>query len=276
MPFAETPNARIFYEQFGEGPDLVWVHGGGAMGKEWQDYQVPYFKAQFRNTTFDNRGVGPTVCDAPGPWTIRDLSDDLAALIEQVCEPPVVVVGLSMGSIVIQELLVDHPHLVASAICMGTIAHADGWVRDYMQAEIDWRKAGNRLDGLMAVCHSAAQLYPSEALADNDTWEEIKAATDDEVVAATEDSLILQWQACNDYDGRERLKTVTVPLDVIGFEQDVQAPPRHGREVADLVPGARFHMIEGAGHSSTNGHLQDVINPFIAKLIAERAGTAVS
>ena len=36
--------ANIHYEQFGEGPDIVWVAGGGALGSDWHPYQIPFFE----------------------------------------------------------------------------------------------------------------------------------------------------------------------------------------------------------------------------------------
>ena len=57
----EVPGASIFYEQFGAGHDIVWVSGGGSLGSDWHRYQIPFFEPRFRNTTFDNRGIGQTI-----------------------------------------------------------------------------------------------------------------------------------------------------------------------------------------------------------------------
>ena len=68
MPEFRGSEAAIFYEQFGDGPDLVFVAGGGSTGSEWQRYQTPYFSQRFHATTFDNRGSAePHVrCRCPG------------------------------------------------------------------------------------------------------------------------------------------------------------------------------------------------------------------
>ncbi len=102
MPFLDTGEARVFYEQIGHGPDLVWVGGGGTVGRDWQRFQTPYFAARFRNTTFDNRGIGHTVCDRPMPWGMAEFARDLAALVEKSCRPPVALVGTSLGSAIVQ------------------------------------------------------------------------------------------------------------------------------------------------------------------------------
>jgi hypothetical protein len=54
---------------------------------------------------------------------------------------------------------------------------------------------------------------------------------------------------------------------VFAFEQDVQAPPQFGKEVADLVPGAEYRLFAGMGHCSVYGHTHDVVNPEIERVI---------
>ncbi|MFZ4498056.1 MAG: alpha/beta fold hydrolase, partial [Candidatus Nanopelagicales bacterium] len=93
--FAQGRAARIHYKQVGDGPDIVWVSGAGGTIGSWDAYQVPYFESEFRNTTFDCRGVGQTTSDQPLPWTVEDFSQDVIDLIEAVCTPPVAIIGLS-------------------------------------------------------------------------------------------------------------------------------------------------------------------------------------
>ena len=85
MPFHQGLSSRIHYEQTGTGPDIVWVGGGGTMGRDWQRFQTPHFDRAFRSTVFDNRGIGQTACSAPLPWTIEDFANDLAELTRSVC-----------------------------------------------------------------------------------------------------------------------------------------------------------------------------------------------
>ena len=93
MSELQLREVTLHYEQFGQGHDVVWVAGGGSLGSDWHKYQIPFFEPHFRNTTFDNRGIGQTSCDEPMPWPLEKFSQDTIALIEQVCEPPVVAGG---------------------------------------------------------------------------------------------------------------------------------------------------------------------------------------
>lgn len=265
----ELDDVVIHYDQFGEGPDIVWVAGGGGHASDWHEWQVPFFEPSFRNTTFDNRGLGLTRCSAPEPWAIADFGRDAAALIERVCAPPVAVVGLSMGAFIVTQLALDRPDLLRCGVAMGTAAQGHrGWLGDYMRAEVELRRRGGRLDGMFAVTHYAAELYPGRALGDERMWERIKEFLGGgDFVEDNERSLIPQWQACIDFDVVDRLPSCSVPLHVFAFAEDVQAPAQYGKEVADLVPGAEYHLFEGMGHCSIYGHAHDVVNPRIKEVV---------
>ena len=270
MPPYEGSQATIHYEQVGKGPDIVWVSGAGDGADCWDTFQLPYFKDDFRNTTFDSRGVGTTVCDLPLPWPIEDFARDTAELIEAVCEPPVALVGLSFGGGIVQQVAIDRPDLLRCVIPIGTGARSVGWTWDYQMAEIEFRKAGGRLDGMMAVTHYAAQCYPARVLGDRELWPKIRErylayySTEQ-----NEDSLVAQWEPCVRFDQTAQLPDCRVPMHVIAFDQDVEAVPQDGEEVAALCPTAELHLFEGMGHSSMFGHKEDVLNPFI-KGIVER------
>jgi pimeloyl-ACP methyl ester carboxylesterase len=268
MPFLDGSESRLHYEQFGSGPDVVWISGGGDAGSRWHRYQIPFFETEFRNTTFDNRGVGRTTSEAPLPWTLDAFARDTAELIEAACEPPVGIVGLSMGALIAQELAIARPDLVRCAVVMGTGASSTGWTWDYQKAEMDFRAAGGRLDGMMAVTHYASMLYPARALGDPDVWPRIREDLVEWLSSGdNERSLLPQWEACLTFDQTDRLASCEVPLHVLAFAEDVESPPRDAEILVGLAPKAELHAFEGMGHGSIYGHTHDVLNPFIRELI---------
>lgn len=268
MPTFEGSQASIHYEQIGEGPDIVWVAGGGGLAADWVPYQMPFFGADFRNTIFDNRGIGTTTTEVAQPWPLETFARDTAELIAAVSTPPVALVGISFGAAIVQQVALDSPELLRCAIVMGTGAHSVAWGWDYQKAEIDFRKAGGSLDGMMAVTHYAATMYPARVLGDRELWPKLRA----ELLAWIESgqnevSLIPQWEACLRYDQRERLPGCTVPMHVLAGTEDVQAPPQDAEELVAMTPTAELHLFEGMGHCSIYGHMQDELNPFIRALV---------
>jgi pimeloyl-ACP methyl ester carboxylesterase len=229
---------------------------------------MPFFQKDFRNTTFDNRGVGTTESYEDMPWPMEAFGQDVIELIEAVCTPPVSLVGLSFGSAIVQEVALMRPDLLRCAIVMGSGAASIEWGWDYQAAEIEFRKAGGRLDGMMAVTHYAAFMYPAKVLGDRELWPKLRAdliefmALDDH-----EDSLIPQWDVSLRFDQRDRLPDCMVPLHVIAFGEDVQAPPQDGVELAEMAGAGELHHFDGMGHCSIYGHTHDILNPFIKSLV---------
>ena len=268
MPTFPGTKSAIAYAQTGTGPDVVWVGGGGTMGRDWQRFQTPHFDTAFRSTVFDNRGIGATTCDVPLPWPLSDFSNDLAELVEAVCDGPVFFIGSSLGSAIVQELAIDHPHLVRAAVVMGSGAWSTGWGWDYQEAEIEFRRRGGNLDGMMGVAHYAAMLYPARALGDRDLWPKLKALMLEWMDSGeNEGSLVSQWDASLRFDQRDRLPSVHVPMHVVSFAEDVQAPPQDGEELASLIPQAQFHLLEGMGHGSWYGHAHDRLNVYLEQIL---------
>ncbi|WP_421693932.1 alpha/beta fold hydrolase [Aestuariivirga sp.] len=272
MPLFHGSSSAIHYEQTRAGPDIVWVGGGGTQGKDWQRFQTPHFDRSFRSTVFDNRGIGLTVCRAPLPWPIEDFASDLAELVRGVCAGPVNFVGTSLGSAIVQQLAIDSPELVRCAVVMGSGAWSTGWGWDYQQAEIEFRNGGGKLDGLMGVTHYASMLYPACALGDRELWPRLKSLLMEWMDSGeNETSLVSQWDASLRFDQRSALAGVKVPVHVIAFEEDVQAPPQDGAELARLMPGSVLHEMKGMGHGSWYGHAHDEINALVEEIFRQHA-----
>ena len=268
MSVLKTPDAALWYEESGTGPDVVWLAAGDQRGSIWRRYQIPAFDADYRNITYDARGVGATTSAKAPPWPIAEHAADVIALIEQRCTAPVALVGLSMGSLIAQEVAFTRPDLVRVAVVMGTCVRKTGFIREWEQAEIDFRRAGGVLSPEFALAHYAFLLYPASALGDDGLWEKLRGLVADDFSERDGEMLAAQWQACLEYDSTERLPRCQVPLHVIGFSEDVQTPPQRARQVAELAANGTFHLLAGLGHGSAFGHRPDVVNEQLRTILA--------
>jgi pimeloyl-ACP methyl ester carboxylesterase len=267
VPELRLRDVELFYEQSGAGPDIVWLAAGDNPGSNWRRFQTPAFDGSFRSTTYDARGVGRTRSGAPPPWGIDDHAADTAALIGAVCDPPVSLVGLSMGSLIAQQLAHDRPDLVARAIVMGTCVRKTGFIREWEEAEIALRRAGIELPRAFATTHYAMQYFPAEVLGDDTAWARIKPALEADFGERDGEMLAAQWQACLDYDSSELLPRIRVSVHSVAFSQDLQTPPARVREVAELAGDGHFHLLEGLGHGSAFGHRPDAVNDCIRAIL---------
>jgi pimeloyl-ACP methyl ester carboxylesterase len=266
--------ADIHYIQDGDGPDIVWIPGGDQTCEVYHS-QFEAFRDSFRCTCFDPRGVGKTVSRSDPPWPIAAFAADCAELIRQVCEPPVVLAGLSLGALIVQEVALSHPELVRIAVPMGTIARKTGFTAEWERAEIALAAKGGSLPGDFSVVHYAALCYPAEVLGDDALWRKVRPYLDSAYDDRDPAMLAAQWQACLDYDSLDRLPDCTVPMHVIGFEQDLQTPPARGRVVAEAAGNGHFHLLQGMGHLSIFGHRPEAVTECIRRIIAVEEGAGL-
>jgi pimeloyl-ACP methyl ester carboxylesterase len=267
MPELHLEDVTLAYEQTGSGPEIVWLAAGDNPGSNWRRYQTPAFESEFRNTTYDARGVGATRSATEPPWTIEVHTRDAIALIEAACAGPAFLIGLSMGSLIATQLAFDRPDLVRAAIVMGTCVKKTGFIREWEEAEIALRRAGQELPPAFATAHYAMQYYPAEVLGDDEAWARIRPFVETDFADRDGPMLAAQWQACLDYDSTELLPRIQVPIHAVAFSQDVQTPPQRVREVADLAADGHFHILPGLGHGSAFGHRPDDVNTCIAGIL---------
>ncbi|MXZ80978.1 MAG: alpha/beta fold hydrolase [Gammaproteobacteria bacterium] len=264
---AEGVTMRVVVE--GEGPEVVFVPGGDQTAEAYSQ-QFARLSDTFRCISYDPRGAGATT-SPPAPWAMGDYARDCAAVIDAFCDGEAVVSGLSLGGLVTQQVAIDFPDKVRLAIPMGTAAYIDGFTRDWMQAEIDLRKAGIILPESFLAPHYAPYAFPAKALHDPRFWEEIKLRYTARFAGRNPSDLIAQWEACLEFDCREELKNCPVPFHVIGFSEDVQTAPSMCKVVADLVPNGVFHEIPGLGHVSMVSHRPDTVASKLREIIMEHS-----
>ena len=264
----ECHSANINYIQEGDGPDIVWIPGGDQRGEDWAE-QFTAFADGFRNTSYDPRGMGETVSRTPPPWTIADYAGDCAELLQAACNPPVFLVGLSMGSLIVQEMAISYPELIRAAIAMGTSGRKTGFMREWQEAEIALRRSGVSLPREFATIHYALLMYPAEVLGDDALWAHVRPIVANAYEERDGGMMAAQWQACLDYDSLGRLRNCEIPLHVVAFSQDMQDPPARGRLVAEAAPKGQFHLLEGLAHVSLFGHRPEAVNTCLREIFEQ-------
>lgn len=102
MPYLEVEKGiRLYYEEFGSGNPILFVHGRGAAYEAWT-YQLENLRKNFRVIAFDLRGHG--FSDKPsGPYNHEAFARDLKNFIRQLDLKDVTVVGWSTGSFTIEK-----------------------------------------------------------------------------------------------------------------------------------------------------------------------------
>ena len=114
MPFTNSNGCRIYWEESGAGDPLLLIMGLGYSHDMWHRTR-PAMADHYQTIVFDNRGVGKSDLPA-GPYSIAQMADDAAAVLDAAGVERAHVYGISMGGMIAQELALNHPERVRSLI----------------------------------------------------------------------------------------------------------------------------------------------------------------
>ena len=237
MPPVFLPDLRLNATLSGpEGaPALVFLNALGTDLTLWD--RVAARLPRHRILRFDTRGHGGSDVP-PAPYAMGALIRDAERLIDHFGLKETVVVGLSLGGLVAQGLAVKRLDLVRGLVLSNTaatIGTAAQW-----QARIDAVREG----GLHAIADATMERWFGRR------WREVP-----QMPAAR--AMLLScpvegWTGCAaaiaGTDFYETTATLRLPTLAIAGANDGSTPPDLVRETADLIPGARFALIRGAGH----------------------------
>ncbi|OAI48387.1 hypothetical protein AYO44_07065 [Planctomycetaceae bacterium SCGC AG-212-F19] len=119
MPSATVNGSSIFFESQGEGPPIVFVHGLGGTSNVWHAQRV-VLSRYFRVVTFDLTGSGRSDKTRRG-YSIEGWADDVAALMDHLGLQDAVVVGHSMGTVIVQKFAAKHPQKAKAIVLAGAL-----------------------------------------------------------------------------------------------------------------------------------------------------------
>ncbi|GAA3187296.1 MULTISPECIES: alpha/beta fold hydrolase [Streptomyces] len=120
-----APGIRLWTEQRGpaDAPPLLLVMGAQASGIGWPEEFVDALAEHHRVIRYDHRDTGrSTWAYDTDPYPISTLAEDIVTLLDKLGIARAHLVGLSLGGMLSQLVLADHPDRVASATLMGTNA----------------------------------------------------------------------------------------------------------------------------------------------------------
>ncbi|MFV9507895.1 MAG: alpha/beta fold hydrolase [Oscillochloridaceae bacterium umkhey_bin13] len=232
---------RMHYEHVGTGAAVLLIHAFPLAGAMWQT-QLAALRTHYRVIVPDLRGFGRT--DAPpGPATMDQQADDLAALLRHLGIAHATIVGLSMGGYIAFALWRRHRELVTALVLADTRAgadHAEGRAA---------REANARLVEEQGAAVLADRLIPnlvassaSETIR-NELRSLISANSPTGIAAALRGMAIRP-------DSTPDLPTITVPTLVLVGEQDTLTPPSEATMIHEGIIGSQLVSIPGVGHMS--------------------------
>jgi pimeloyl-ACP methyl ester carboxylesterase len=272
---ARCGDVELFYEDLGDldAPPVMLIMGVGAQLPMWPDgFCERLVEHGYRVIRFDHRDTGlstklsghrakgsvytrllryMTGRTSPVPYTLVDLAEDVAALLDHLRIDSAHVVGASMGGMIAQVLAGTRPERVRSlaVIMSGTgkpLSALPRWqlIKLHFRApakDAPWEERLEFEVGSISLFNGPNFLPPIEELRRR-------------VTALTERSyypqgMLRQFDAVLGTGSLLRYaRHISAPTVVIHGSIDPLLRPRNGRAVARAIAGARFLVVDGMGH----------------------------
>lgn len=247
MDWTEINGVSLRYELAGHGTEtVVFVHELGGSLESW-DETLPAFQSDFRTLRYDQRGFGLSE-KVGGTLALEDMLTDLAGLLDAVgirerCH----LVGSALGAGIAAAFAVKYPSRVDRLVLQSLVTHSNAQLRPHMAA----RAAEVEQSGMRPqVKTSFDRSYPEVLRSDRVRFERFRlrwVANDPQSFAAINRMLL-------DMDLVKELGRIACPTLVIGCAHDVMRTPAMVRELATMIPGARFVEAD-------SGHFMHVQSP---------------
>lgn len=241
MQFARINGNVIHYQLIGAPaarPVLVFINSLGTDFRIWRDVIVR-LAGDFAIVAYDKRGHGLSEL-GDAPHTIETHASDLAALLDHLAVKSAVICGLSIGGLIAQGLYATRPDLIRAMILCDTahkIGTADMW---------DGRIASAQADGIASFADGVMEKWftPDFHARHRDELTGYRTL----LVRQPVDGYASACAAIRDADFTETARRIAVPTLCVVGDQDGSTPPALVKSLADLIPGARYEIIPGAGH----------------------------
>jgi 3-oxoadipate enol-lactonase len=245
----------------GGGEAVLLAHAIGCDRRMW-DELAPALAPRRRVIAIDARGHGKSPLPAR-PWSLEDMADDAARLLDRLGIARVDWVGLSMGGMVGQAFALRHPARLGRLVLANTTSSygADG--RTMWNNRIRLVTDG----GLAAIRDMVTARYFSEAfIAEHrDVVERVMGR----FMETPADGYLGFCEAIRELEYTAALPRIHAPALVIAGEIDQGTTPAMARVIASGIPGARLAIIPGASHLSAVEKPAE-FNALVADFLAAR------
>ena len=245
MAIAKAGDIKMEYYVEGSGPPLLMIMGLGGQASSWGEPLLEGLQRHFTTIRFSNRGTGATDKPADG-YTIRQMADDAAELMDAIGIGKAHVFGISMGGMIAQEVVLNHPqkvqrlvlgctncgpaHSVAvSAQTLARFGHimqlpVEERIQRYWEITVTPEFMQSRADFLARIIELGMTTpTPMETFG-------------------------RQFGAAQAFDTHDRLSQIKSPTLILHGDRDILVPAENAEILHEQIPGSRVRIVQGTGH----------------------------
>jgi 3-oxoadipate enol-lactonase len=259
VPELVTNGVRLHYEDYGAGAPVVLAHGlGGTAADIWKKVIAPLAE-EFRVVAYDLRGSGTS--DVPaGQYSVEQLADDLARVVDHLELGRVGLIGHSLGGGIALQYAATRPGNVAAVVGVGAVCRLPEQGREAMETRAQTVEAEGMVNVAVTVATNGLDVTFREAHPDElQEFISLLASNDPTGYAA-------QCRALVAMDVAARLGDVSAPVLLVGGDHDLASPPAMNQENAARLATAEVLELPDCAHIvpwEKPGELLDAARSFL-------------
>ena len=227
---------NLAYTRLGKGTPLVLVHGFPLDSSSWNEL-IPYLKDHFDLILPDLRGFGKSTT-VETPYTLLDMADDLAGLLDDLGVEKTALAGHSMGGYISLAFAKKYPQRVSGLGLIASQAAADapeGKERRYKNAsDVAEKGVGVVVDAMTPKLSADVRVQEFvRGVIERQSKQAVIGAL--KAMAEREDAMPI-------------LSSFNFPLVLIHGDADQLIPIERAKEIKSANPSATLLELKGAGH----------------------------
>lgn len=258
---ARVNDLDVAWFEAGRGEPLVLVHGLADDHRAWRR-SLPDLLLSHRVILYDLRGHGQTTLGEPD-GSLRQLGDDLAALMDAIGVDSADVAGFSLGGTIAMRVAIDHPERVRRLVLVATSSRVGRSAAERYRQRVEMV---TRRDAQLrqTLDHDTADVY---AQSPNELEEGLVIRRQSTADPRGYSNACAAMAALNAAPLDPELRKIQAPTLIVASDKDQHCPPKAAEIIATGITGSRLEILPDAGHPipvEKPRELARLINSFLA------------
>jgi 3-oxoadipate enol-lactonase len=235
---------NINYEIQGSGTPLLMIMGLSFSLRDWGKKFTELLAQHYQLILFDNRDAGLT-SPSTRPYSIADMADDAAGLLDALNIPKAHVFGVSMGGAIAQQFALKYPEKLDKLILGCTMAGGNcsqmGDITGVMSGQLE-------------------DLLFTPTFIQNNRQELTKFLAETTPLHSKGESLQRQLQSFATHDTCDTLPDIKAPTLILTGDKDIAIPRSNSDLLAAKIPNVKLEIIADAAHGFSYSHPDTTTN----------------
>lgn len=232
MPHTTIRGNSIYYDVQGEGKSVVFIHGACENSAFWNHQKILSDRYKLYMIDLPSHGKSKPLVD--GPAEIGKYADIVNEFVTKNCSDKPVLVGHSMGGAIALVNAINNANNLAGVVLIGTGAKLGVLpsIREGLRTRFD---------------ETIKTVVGPRQFASTTNLEIIRFVTN-EMMKCKGEVASSDYEACNGFDVRQKLRTISLPVLIVVGEEDKMAPVTWSTYLKENIPNSKLIILKQASH----------------------------